>query len=195
MRRSSVLLFILILTATAFVSCGGNSEKNTEKTPETIVKDAAETNEEDISYVSEDISFGIFFDREGTKRTTDLKKGQKQLQVFVIVQVPEFIEIAAAQWQLSLPEGLEIDVDRYHKDRVMSLGQMPFGISERFKPCLPGPKAIIHELTLNITSELKNATLSILPSKDGNFLGIANCTEGFPQERASSYKAVVNPGN
>ncbi|MCK4538993.1 MAG: hypothetical protein KAV42_09380 [Candidatus Krumholzibacteria bacterium] len=191
LKRSSILLLILILTAAAFVSCGGNSEEKSEKTNDTAVENTGD----DISYVSEDISFGVFFDREGTKRTVDLKRGQKQLQVFIIVQVPEFIEIAAAQWQLSLPEGLEVDVDRYHKDRVMSLGQMPFGISERFKPCLPGPTAVIHELTLNITGELKNAAISILPSKDGNFLGIANCTEGFPQERASSYKAVVNPDN
>jgi hypothetical protein len=189
LRRSSVLLVILMLTAAAFVSCGGDSEKNTEKTAEATVESAGD----DIEYVSEDISFGVFFDSEGTKRTIDLKRGQKQLQAFIIVQVPDFLEIAAAQWQLSLPEGLEIDVDRYNKDRVMSLGQMPFGISESFKPCLPGPIAVIHELTLNITGELKNATISILPSKDGNFLGIANCTEGFPQERASSYKAVVNP--
>ncbi|HSG27764.1 MAG TPA: hypothetical protein VLA34_04730, partial [Candidatus Krumholzibacterium sp.] len=60
-------------------------------------------------------------------------------------------------------------------------------------PCLSGPKALIHQLTLKVTGELDNAALSIVPSPDGNFLGIADCSEGFSEQRASSYKAVVNP--
>jgi len=50
-------------------------------------------------------------------------------------------------------------------------------------------------LTFKVTGELKDATFSILPAVDGNFLGITDCSERFDLIRASSYKAVVNPVN
>ena len=184
--RSVYLLTVICMIALSSFSCG---EKQQEESESPASEEQAGT----ISYVSEDFSFGVFFDAEGTKRTIELEKGQKELQAYVMVHVPDSLEIAAVQWKLDLPEGLEVGLDKYNKRRVLTLGQMEGGISERFKPCLKGPRILIHELTLIVTGELKDAMISVLPSPDGNFLGIARCEKGFDLERASSYRAVVNP--
>lgn len=182
------LAAVSLAIAAIFVSCA----KKEENQPETVPPAG---DEGVTSYVSENVSFGIFFDEAGTKRTLTLEKDSREFDCWVIVQVPEDIEISAVQWQLEIPEGVVLDVDRFNKARIMSLGQIEHSLSERFKPCLPGPKAVIHQLTFKVTGELKDATFSILPAVDGNFLGITDCSERFDLIRASSYKAVVNPVN
>lgn len=192
--RLFVNLLIVILTGFLVASCSGKGEQKEEATVSEADEAAAAAEQTGgVSYVSDEISFGIFFDEDATKRTLKLGRGEKEFDIFIYVFFPDYIEVAAVQWQLELPEGVEIDNDKYNRDRMMSLGQLEFGISERFNPCLTGPKALIHNLTLKVTGDLKNATISILPSKEGDFLGIAKCSEGHPTERASSYKAVVNP--
>ncbi len=176
---------VLLICVTMFFSCAEKKEKQVEEKPE-----AEKTT---LSYISDEISFGLFFDKEGTKRTITLEKGQKTFEGFVYVQVPDNMEIVAVQWRLEMPAGVKIDVDRFHEDRIMTLGQIRHGISERFKPCLNGPKILIHSLTFVTFEKLENAVFSILPAEDADYLAIATCQDGYPEERASSYRAVVNP--
>ena len=184
MRDRKILLVLAVLAAAVIFSCSGG-----EKEEPAPVEEQTET----VDYVSDEISFGVFFDEEGTKRTLELDKGQDEFVCYVIVQVPAGMEIAAVQWQFEIPEGVVIDIDKYNEARIMSMGKMAIGLSERFAPCLKGPKAVIHTLTCKATSKLENATFTIVPTTEGNFLGISKCTEGYPTERASSYKAVINP--
>lgn len=190
MNRKVLVFTVIGLAALGlFVfSCAEKEEVSKESKPE-----AAEG--KTLSYISDEISFGLFFDSEGTKRTIKLSRGQKEFVGYLYVQFPESMEIAAVQWRLELPEGVKITNDKYCDSRIMSLGQIPIGLSERFKPCLAGPKALIHTLTFTTAADLKNATFSILPTEDSGVLGVAVCTEAYPIERASSYKAVVNPEN
>jgi len=187
-RKCVFLAAVSLAIAALFVSCAKKEENQAETVPPA-------GDEGVTSYVSENVSFGIFFDEAGTKRTLTLEKDRREFDCWVIVQVPEEMEISAVQWQLEIPEGVVLDIDRFNKSRIMLLGQIENSLSERFKPCLPGPKAVIHQLTFKVTGELKDATFSILPAKDGNFLGITDCSERFDLIRASSYKAVVNPVN
>ncbi len=186
--RHIYMAVVSVAVCAMFFSCAKKGEKQANTVPPVV-------DEGVTSYVSEDVSFGFFFDEAGTSRTLKLHGNQKEFDGWVIVQVPEDVEISAVQWQLEIPEGVELDVDRHNKARIMLLGQLEYDLSERFDPCLAGPKAIIHQLTFKVTGKLNNATFSILPGKKGNFLGITDCSESFEMIRASSYKAVVNPDN
>lgn len=188
-RKTFVFTAIGLIALGLFVfSCAEKEEVSKESKPE-----AAEN--ETLSYISDEVSFGLFFDREGTKRTIKLEKGEKEFVGFLYVQFPRGMEVAAVQWKLELPEGVKIINDKYLDSRIMSLGRIPRGLSERFSPCLKDEKVLLHELTFLAEAELKNATFSVLPAEDSGVLGIAECIEGYPIERASSFRAVVNPEN
>jgi hypothetical protein len=191
MKRVFVLA-ALILAALLVFSCGGQKKAEQEE-PEKQAE--AGTKDETISYVNEEVSYGVFFDEEGTRRTLKLNKGQDQFDAYVFLICPDYLEIASTQFRLVMPEGVAIENDKYRMDRVMSMGTFTRGISERFVPCVPGPKILIHTLTLRVTAPLDNAVFTILPSLDNEFLDAAECREGYPLIRASAYKAVVNPSD
>ena len=140
-----------------------------------------------------DTSQEDFFDSEGTERTIQLEEGQNQFVAYMFLEFPRGMEIAAVQWKLDFPEGVKIINDKYLDSRMMSLGQIHKGLSERFHPCLTDQRVMIHELTFLTSTELKNAVFSILPGDDSGVLGVAECIEGYPIVKAASFKAVVNP--
>jgi hypothetical protein len=194
------ILTVLLLGFLAFlaVSCAG--EKETEQKSEQVTEQKTEPaeaagDEESIAFVDEEISFGVFFDEEGTKRTLRLDKGKDQFTGYIFLMCPEYKEIASTQFRLEMPEGVVIENDKYRWDRVMSMGTFERGLSERFVPCIPGPKMLLHTLTFKVSSPLDNAVFSIMPSHDARFLAVAECKEGYPMVRASAFKAVVNPSD
>ena len=184
MRRISKLVIFVLLPLMA-VSCSGEKEAESKKT--------AAAKDETIQYVDEEVSYGLFFDEEGTKRTLALKKGQEEFLGYLFLICPEYKEIASTQFRLEMPEGVLVENDKYRQDRVMSMGTFERGISERFMPCIPGPKILIHTFTFKVTGPLDNAVFTILPSLDNEYLAAAECEEGYPIIRASAFKAVVNP--
>lgn len=189
MRRISSVLILVLLPVLA-MSCAGEKEAEGEKPAET-----AETKEETISFVDEEVSYGLFFDVEGTKRTLTLKKGQDEFLGYLYLMCPEDKEIASTQFRLVMPEGVVIENDKYRMDRVMSMGTFQRGISERYVPCVPGPKLLLHTFTFKVIMPLDNAVFTILRSLDDEFLAVAECKEGYPIIRASAFKAVVNPSD
>ncbi len=186
MRRISTLIILILLPLLA-VSCGGNNEAEAEK--------PAAAKDETIEYVDEEVSYGLFFDAEGTKRTVELKKGQEEFLGYLFLICPDYKEIASTQFRLEMPEGVLIENDKYRQDRVMSMGTFDRGISERFVPCVPGPKILIHTFTFKVTGPLDNAVFTILPSLDNEYLAVAECEEGYPLIRASAFRVVVNPSD
>ena len=195
MRRLSTIVALALIPFLA-LACTG--EKKDGQEPADASSEPGKevgTKEETIGYVDEEVSYGLFFDEEGTKRTIKLKRGQEQFEGYVFLMCPEYREIASTQFRLVMPEGVIIENDKYRQDRVMSMGNFQRGISERFVPCIPGPKILIHTLTFRVTAPLDNAVFTILPSLDNEFLAAAECKEGYPLIRASAYKAVVNPSD
>ena len=91
-----------------------------------------------------------------------------------------------------LPEGLRIWSDRFYEHRTLTMGTFEHGITEGF-PCAQGPELLLHVLTLGIEKEITNGTISILPSHNTNFLGVAKCDDAFTEVRANSFKAIINP--
>ena len=180
--------FVLIALVSLFLvfSCS-KQEKKTEGAP-------ADTTKEDttLSYVSEEVSFGAFFDEQGTKRTIKLEGRGKQAMVYIFVSFPEVMQIAAAEFRLVLPAGVTIANDKYYDKRVALLGSFEEGISEAF-PCVAGPRILLHALTLNVPPGLKDAEISLLPHEKSQFIGVATCDEGQPMVTGTSYKAVINP--
>ena len=82
--------------------------------------------------------------------------------------------------------------DKYNTDRIASLGNFEYGMSEVY-PCVTGPMLLIHKLTLEVTGELSNAFISIMPHGKSKMVQVAKCEEGYPTILAASYRAVVNP--
>jgi hypothetical protein len=183
-RKALVLLAVFILGSTLVVSCSKEGEKADEE--------IASKEEETISYIAEDVSFGLYFDEECTKRTLKLGKNEREFKVRMMVHLPDDMEISAVEYRLVLPAGVEIESDKIHVTRNMLIGYYDHGISENFH-CEKGPGILLHTWTLETERELKNAEITVLASKKSNFLGVARCEEGHPMVRATSYKAVINP--
>ena len=175
---------IAALISLCFVFSCSKKEKKVENAP----LDSTKT----ISYISEEISFAVFFDEGGTKRTLTLDGGATQTKIYLFVNFPETMKISAVEYRLSLPQGVTLENDKFYEQRVALLGTFEDGISETF-PCAAGPKLLLHTLTVNVPSGLKNAEFAILSSKDNDFLGVATCDEGLPMLEGSSYRAVMNP--
>lgn len=175
-----VIVFALLFA----VSCGEKSEQ--EEAP------AAETEETTIGYTSEEFGFGVYFDAEGTMRTTTLADGQTELDAYIIINFPEGTGIAAVEFRLQLPEGVKILSDSFYEKRSLSMGSFERGISEGF-PCVYGPKLQLHRLTLGIEGTIENGVISILPAENTGQLAVAMCDEVYTTIRASSYKGVINP--
>lgn len=188
MRKISILLLLVLLPVLA-ISCAGEKEKETQ------AEETSGTKEETITFVDEEVSYGLFFDEEGTKRTIRLGRDQDQFTGYLYLMCPEYKEIASTQFRLEIPEGIVIENDKYRMDRVMSMGTFQRGIAERFTPCVPGPKILVHTFTFRVIAPLDNAVFAILPSLDARFLAVTECQEGYPMIRASAFKAVVNPSD
>ncbi|MCK4236452.1 MAG: hypothetical protein KAX38_04985 [Candidatus Krumholzibacteria bacterium] len=182
-RMISVVLMISLCTLVIF-SCA-KEKKEPEKAP-------PEGEKKTISYINENVSFGIYFDEEGTKRTITLGADEKEFKAHVIVKFPEEMEITAVEYRLVFPDGVELENDKFYSKRMMTLGTFESGISESF-PCIAGPKLVIHTLTLKVTKELKNAELAVLSSLQSDVVGVATCEEGNPLVRSIAYRAVINP--
>ncbi len=186
MRKRVSFMFVAFLLLPLVLSCG-KSDKKAENVP-------ADTTGVDttLSYVSEEVSFGVFFDAEGARRTVKLGSRDRQTTIYIIVKYPETMPISAVEYRLVLPEGVRIENDVYYDQRAAVLGVFEHGISETF-PCVPGPMLVLHALTLSVPSGLKNAEIALLAHENSEFIGVAMCEEGNPLVPATSYKAVINP--
>ncbi len=184
LRKRIPTVLILSLCFLLALSCAKKEEEGEQP--------AEEKEEGVISYISEEVNFGIFFDEEGTKRSITLGKDEREVKIYIIVSYPEEMQITAVEYRLELPEGITIENDKYYPKRTMTLGTFDHGLSEAF-PCAAGPKLLLHTLTLNVTKDVKNASIKLLASKNSDFIGVSECKEGYPKVRAASYSAVVNP--
>lgn len=192
-RFRGTIVFLLVMAVAIVFSCSDKQEKESKKEEKELQKeDLTIGSVKDAKFVSDKVSFGVYFDVEGTQNTINLPPDADEVKMYIIVKCPEDMEITAVDWRLELPEGLELESDKYHPGRNMMMGTLDHGISERF-PCDKGPKVLLHEMTMNVTGKLENAEIMILPSKKSEFLGVAECKEGFPVVRATSYKGVINP--
>jgi hypothetical protein len=187
-------VLVALLVPALFLSCSGKKDSGEQKSAE-VEKQVEGTKEKPISYVNEEVSYGLYFDEEGTKRTLKLGKGQDEFTGYLYLMCPDYKRIASTQFRLEMPEGVTIINDKYRMDRVMSMGTFARGISERFAPCVDGPKILLHTFTFKTTMPLDNAVFTILRSVDDDFLAVAECNEGYPLIRASAFKAVVNPSD
>jgi hypothetical protein len=184
-RKRWLLILGVSVVALLALSCAKKEQKK-----ETAPADT--TAGKELSYVSGEVNFGVYFDEAGTQRTLKLGRGEKTFPIHVIVHFPEGMGIAAAEYRLVLPQGLEIETDKAYPKIIAHLGNFGDGISETFE-CAHGPRLLLHTFALKVTGQLKDAEIAIMPDPQGNFLGVALCEHGQDMITASSYKAVVNP--
>jgi hypothetical protein len=187
-RQRVNLMFVAGLLLLLVFSCGKSSKKAESAPADTTRADTT------LSYISEEVSFGVFFDARGEKRTLKLGSRDREATIYIIVKYPDTMPIAAVEYKLLLPPGITIKNDVYYKERVALLGTFEEGISETF-PCVPGPMLVLHELKLNVPSGLKNAEIELLAHARSGFIGVAQCDEGQTMVTGTSYKAVINPTN
>ena len=190
MSNWKVLISLFSLVFLAF-SCAG--DKDGEEKPESS-ETAKPAEEEVLSYSSEMINFGVYFDKEGNERTITLDEGQEELIAYIILKFPEGMEVCAGQWKLKLPEGVEVTKNYSTRKVNVSLGNIfDHGIAERYSKPLTGGMAVIHTVEMKITGKLEDARISVLQGGPDNFLGITTCEEDYPKKRASSFIGVINP--
>ena len=184
-QRVSLMLIALLILSLVF-SCGKSGKKAENAPADTTRADTT------LSYISEEVSFGVFFDQAGEKRTVELGSRDRRTTIYIVVSYPETMPIAAVEYRLALPPGVAIVNDVYYNQRVGLLGTFEDGISETF-PCVPGPKLLLHALTLSVPTGLKNAEIALLAHAKSEFIGIAKCDETMSMVPATSYRAVINP--
>ncbi|MFO7915688.1 MAG: hypothetical protein R6U43_08335 [Candidatus Krumholzibacteriales bacterium] len=190
MRNWKVLTAVFSMAFLA-LSCSGDKEGG-EKAEEAETGKSAE--EEVLSYSSEMINFGVYFDKEGKERTITLDQGQEEVIAYIILKFPEGMEVCAGQWKLELPEGVEVTKDYATKKVNISLGNIfDNGIAERYSDPLTGGMAVIHTVEMKVTGELEDARMRIMPGGPDHFLGITTCEKDYPKKKASSFIGVINP--
>jgi len=177
---------IAIVSLVLLFSCSKKEKKEAGAPADSTKKDTT------LSYVSQEVSFGVFFDEQGTKRTVKLGPQEKQVMIYIVVNFPESMQISAVEYRLVLPKGATVENDKFYTERVALLGTFERGISESF-PCVAGPKVLLHSLMLNVPAGLKDAEIALMPDTEGNFIGIAMCDEEHTMVAGTSYKAVINP--
>jgi hypothetical protein len=182
--KTATVIVVCILSLLFALSCEKKAEK--EEAPASQAEEAA------IPFTSDEVSFGIYFDEEFTRRTVDLAKGQTEVDVYIVVHFPAEMGIAAVEYRIDLPDGVKILTDSFYEKRTLTMGSFENGFSEGFE-CVYGPNLQLHKLTMSVESDLKDATIALLPSKRTDMLAVAMCDETFTEVRASSYKAVINP--
>ena len=173
MLRKRVLFVLLIFACSiAFaVSCAKKEEESSEE--------SSGPGNRAVQYIEEEVSIGIFFDAEGTKRSITLGKDEKEFTAYIIIKLPEYLEINAIEFQLELPEGVVITNDKYLAERTIVMGHFDDGISEAF-PCATGPQIVLHELTLLAESDLADAVISIVKHRKSQQVAVTKCEEGYP---------------
>ncbi len=186
-RRRMSLVFVALLFLPIVFSCAKSDKKSEKAAADTAGADTT------LSYVSEEVSFGVFFDAEGVKRTVKLGSRDRQVTIYVIVGLPETMPISATEFRLALPPGVRVESDTYYKQRTALLGTLEGGISEAFSPCFQGSKLVLHALTLSVPPDLKDAEIALLAHEGSEFIGIARCDDAKTMVPATSYKAVINP--
>jgi hypothetical protein len=184
-RVRPLALFAAVAAVLVLSSCAKK-----EKDAETGAAGSA-AGDSTLKYVSDEVSFGAFFDAAGTKRTIEVK-GAKETKLYIVVSYPATMQIAAVEWRLVLPEGVTVEYDKFYDRRAALLGTFEDGMSETF-PCVAGPKLVLHELVLNVPAGIKNGEVALMPSHSGKILAVATCDEGYPIVEASAYKAIINP--
>jgi hypothetical protein len=185
-RQRMRLAFVAFALLPLAFSCAKSSKK-VEKAPADTTR--ADTT---LSYISREVSFGVFFDADGVKRTIHLGSRDRETKIYIIVSLPETMPISAVEYRLVLPPGVKITNDVYYKNRVALLGTFEEGISETF-PCVQTAKLVLHELTLSVPPGLKDAEISLVADTRGDFIGVSECDETQTMVAATSYKAVINP--
>lgn len=186
-RQRVSIMFVALLLVPLVFSCAKSGKK-----AENVPADTTAAADTTLSYISREVSFGVFFDAEGVKRTMTLGSRDRETTIYIIVNYPETMPIAAVEYRLVLPPGVRVTNDVYYSQRVALLGTFDEGISETF-PCVQGPMLVLHALTLSVPSGLKNAEIAIFAHEKSEFIGVATCDEGQPMIPATSYKAVINP--
>ncbi len=184
-RGRTAVLVLLLAGALVLVSCAKKEREAPGGSGGTADADST------ISYVSDEISFGAFFDPECTRRTIEVR-GAKQVKLYIAVSFPETMEISAVEWRLVLPEGVTVESDKFYENRVALLGTFEHGISETF-PCVAGPRIVLHEFLISVPSGIKNGDVSLMPSHQGKLIAVALCDDAHSIISASVYKAVINP--
>jgi len=189
--RSGKILTILLSVAFLTVSCSGDKEGGAEGEN----SDSGKPSEEEVlSYSSEMINFGVYFDREGEERTITLEDDQQEFIAYVFLKFPEGMKVCNGQWKIILPEGVEVQKHYSNQEVNLSLGNIfKMGLAEQYIDPLEGGKALIHTLELKATGKLSDARITIVPGEPQKFLGITTCEEDFPKKRASSFVGVINP--
>lgn len=186
MHQRAGFVAIVIMSLVLLFSCSKKVKKETGAPADSTKKDTT------LSYINQEVGFGVFFDEQGAKRTVKLGPKDKQVMIYIVVNFPETMQISAVEYRLVLPKGVTVENDKFYAERVALLGTFEGGISETF-PCVPGPKILLHSLTLNIPPGLKNAEIALMPDTQGNFIGIAMCDDQHTMVAGTSYKAVINP--
>jgi len=186
MHHRAGLVTIAIMSLVLLFSCSKKEKKEAGAPADSTKRDTT------LSYVSQEVGFGVFFDEQGAKRTVKLGPRDKQVMIYIVVNFPETMQISAVEYRLVLPKGVTVENDKFYPERVALLGTFEGGISETF-PCVAGPRVVLHSLMLNIPPGLKNAEIALMPHAESKFIGIAMCDEEHTMVTGTSYKAVINP--
>lgn len=134
----------------------------------------------------------LFFDPDYTESSGRVEEGGI-LTVYVVGVWEAKEQMSAAEYQLDLPEGLEI-IGHLQPDYVpLFLGAPDRGIKLAFIECQKGPMVLLNTITLRATSKVENAPLQITKSHVSQFLGFATCDEVHSLLNAEGAVVYVNP--
>jgi hypothetical protein len=130
-----------------------------------------------------------YFDEKGTVTEKMVAPGET-FDIYIIAGVGEKDHITAAEYKLSLPEGIAITREFDSDSLTMKSGKPDIDIMIAFR-CSPGPQFIlIHYLCL-VEANFTGGTIATMEGEKSNFIGLIDCGPDPVQIPAEKGTAVL----
>lgn len=191
--------FIVVLTVVLLVSgCGGGEGEQQSASGQSGQAPATTTGREAIpdippqAEVTQGVSLMVYLDEAGTMTEATVAPGE-ELKLYVYAEIEGHHHVSAAQFALSMPEGVEVTNEIKFSPRALTVGKLSDLYAMAFE-CHESGRFLLLTLECRTGETFPGGEFTVRAGVDaqGNaFLGFVTCGEGEPQKLPASGGAVT----
>lgn len=130
-----------------------------------------------------------YFDEKGTVTEKVVSAGEK-FDLYIIIGCGESDQITAAEFKLSLPEGITIERAIDSDSLTMKSGKPEQDLMIAFK-CSPGPQILLMQYGCLVEDNFAGGTIATGEGEKSNFIGLVDCGPDPVQIPAEKGTAVL----
>jgi len=183
----------MIVMISLLASCGGKTDEtaddqqtaDTRGEPRQIIPDEEFSEFEKLA----NAFIRPYFDDQATQSEKTIKPGEN-FDVYVFAEFSEQYPVSAAEYKLSVPEGITVLFSVECDSTILSLGKYDNDFMIVFK-CTAGPKMWIAKYACKADEGFRGGTFETHKGEGLNYLGFTMCDEQKTMLKAKPGKAVL----